>query len=418
VLLEIPIDVMHMPVEEAEVLPPGGLHVRTAPAPAPEQVNAIIDMLKSAQRPGIFVGSGVPFSCAQAELRRFAEASGIPVFVNSHAQGALPYDHPLYAKDLGLLGMLPMMGQPGIDALLMVGARLGLFTGGRNPVPVPHDIPIAQVDLHGPELGRLREAAIPVLADARETFRALADAAAKTNWPDWSAWSATAAGLKHMIAMMFGEPDLDVSPVHPFHAVRMVVEGAPADSIFVIDGGEASAWAHTAVCANAPHQVLGAGYLGCLGTGPGMAIGAALSHPGTTVVQLAGDGALGFHLQEFETMARNELPIITVVLNNALWGMSAHGQDLIYGAGKRVISTLPDTAYEEVAKALGCYGERVTRLAELAPALRRALAAGRPACLNVSINPDIVHPTMPTMVGADTQGENEIMIPYYDNIRL
>lgn len=418
VLLEVPIDVMHIPVDEAEVLPPSGLHVRTAPAPAPEQVRAIIDMLQTAQRPGIFVGGGVPFACAQAELRRFAEASGIPVFVNSHAHGALPSDHPLYAKDLGLLGMLPLMGQPGIDALLMVGARFGLFTGGRSPVPVPHDIPIAQVDLHAPELGRLREVAIPVVADAREAFRALADAAAGMHWPDWSAWSAAAAGLKNMTGMMFGEPNPDATPVHPFHAVRIVMEGVPADSIFVIDGGEASVWAHTAVSANAPHQLLGAGYLGCLGVGPGMAIGAALSHPGTTVVQLTGDGAVGFHVQEFETMARRALPIITVVLNNALWGMSAHGQDLIYGDGKRVISTLPDTAYDEVARALGCHGERVTRLADLAPALQRALAAGKPACLNVSTDPDIVHPTMPAMVGADVKGENEIMIPYYDNIRL
>lgn len=418
VLLEVPIDVMHLPVNETDVQPPCGLQVRTAPAPASEQVAAIIAMLEAAQRPGIFVGSGVPFSGAQAELRRFAEASGIPVFVNSHAQGALPYDHPLYAKDLGLLGVLQMMGEPGIDALLMVGARLGLFTGGRNPVPVPNDIPIAQIDLHAPELGRLREVSIPVVADAREAFRALAAAAARTNWPDWSAWSATAAGLKNMIAPLFGEPDLTASPMHPYHAARMVVEGVPADSIFVIDGGEVAAWAHSAVCANAPHQLLGAGYLGCLGIGFGMAIGAALSHPGTTVVQLVGDGAVGFHLQEFETMVRNQLPIITIVLNNALWGMSAHGQDLIYGEGRRAISTLPDTAYEEVAKAMGCHGERVTRLAELGSALQRALAAGRPACLNVSIDPDIVHPTMPAMVGADTAGENEIMIPYYDNIRL
>lgn len=418
VLLEIPIDVMHLPVDEAKVLPASGLHVRTAPAPAPEQVVAIIEMLKAAERPGICVGGGVALSGAKGELRRFAEASGIPVFVNAHAQGALPYEHPLYAKDLGLLGMLSLMGQAGIDALLVVGARFGLYSGGRSPVPVPHDIPIAQVDLHAPELGRLREATIPVLADAREAFRALADAAAQTAWPDWAAWAATATGLKNMIGPMFGEPDLSASPVHPFHAARIVADGVPPNSIFVIDGGEVSAWAFTAVHASAPHQVLGPGYLGCLGTGPGMAIGAALSHPGTTVVQLIGDGAMGFHLQEFETMARNELPIVTVVLNNALWGMSAHGQDLIYGAGKRVISSLPDTAYEEVAKALGCYGERVTRLADLAPALQRALAAGKPACLNVSTDPDIVHPTMPAMVGADTRGENEIMIPYYDNIQL
>ncbi|HOL38141.1 MAG TPA: thiamine pyrophosphate-dependent enzyme, partial [Rubrivivax sp.] len=166
------------------------------------------------------------------------------------------------------------------------------------------------------------------------------------------------------------------------------------------------------------HQLIGAGYHGCLGVGPGMAIGAALAHPGTPVVLVTGDGAIGFHIQEFETMARLGLPIVTVVLDNAMWGMSAHGQDLIYGRDKRVISTLPGTPYDAVAAAFGCRGERVERLAELAPALRRALDAGAPTCIDVRIDPEQMHPSMPAMVGADHPADNEIMIPYYDNIRL
>lgn len=420
VLLEVPIDVMHIPVEESKVLPPTGLNVRTAPAPAPQDVKAIIDMLKSAQRPVIMVGNGIRFSLAEEELRRFAEASGIPVFCGPHGYGALPYEHPLYGKDLGLLAALDMMGQPGMDAMLMVGARFGLFTGGRGATPIPHDIPIAHVDLHPAELGRLREVKIPVLADARETFRALADAANKTTWPDWSAWVGTSTGIKDMnlLGMMYGAPDLEATPIHPFHAVEAIVNAAPKEAIYVVDGGEASAWTHGAIKASAYWQVIGAGYHGCLGVGPGMAIGAATAHPGKPVLHVTGDGAVGFHIQEFETMVKHKLPVVTVILNNRLWGMSAHGQDLIYGDEKRVISTLPDTAYEEVAKAYGCNGERVTRLADIGPALQRALDSGKPACINVMIDPNVMHPTMPAMVGADTKLENEIMIPYYDNIQL
>lgn len=418
VLFEVPIDVLHIPVAEQLVQPAFGLGVRTAPAPAPRDVDAIIAMLRAAERPALFVGNGIRLSGAEAELRRFAEASGIPVFCGGHGYGALPYDHPLYGKDLALLSLLAMMGQPGVDALLVVGARFGMFSGGRLGTPVAPGVPIAQIDLHAPEIGRLREVSIPVLADAREALRALADAAATVEWPDRSAWAATATGLKHFAAQLYGTPDPVATPVHPYHAVAAIAEAAPPDAIYVVDGGEASAWSHMVLRASASWQLIGAGYHGCLGVGPGMAIGAAIAHPDKRVLQITGDGAIGFHIQEFETMARHGLPVVTVILNNRLWGMSAHGQDLVYGRERRVICALPDTPYEAVAAAFGCHGERVERLTELAPALQRALASGRPACINVLIDPDEMHPSMPAMVGADNPADNEIMIPYYDNIRL
>ena len=418
VLLEVPIDVMHMPVAEALVQPARGLAVRTRPAPAPEDVQAIIAMLQRAERPALFVGNGVRFAGAEEELRRFAQTSGIPVFCGGHGYGALPHGHRLWGRDFALLSLLAMGGQPGADAVLVVGARLGMFSGGRLGTPIGADVPVAQIDLDPGEFGRLREVKIPVLADAREALRALADAAAALTWPDRSQWAATATALKGMVNAGFAAADAEATPLHPYHAVATIADVAPAGTLFVVDGGEASAWAHMVLRVDAMRQLIGAGYHGCLGVGPGMAIGAALAHPGTPVVLVTGDGAIGFHIQEFETMARLALPIVTVVLDNGLWGMSAHGQDLIYGRDKRVISTLPGTPYEAVAAAFGCRGERVERLAELAPALRRALDAGGPTCIDVRIDPEQMHPSMPAMVGADHPADNEIMIPYYDNIRL
>jgi len=418
VLLEVPIDVLHIPVAADLVQPPRGLNVRTAPAPAPQDVAAIIAMLRTAERPALLVGNGIRFSGAEPELRRFAEASGIPVFCGGHGYGALPYDHPLWGKDFALLSLLAMTGQPGTDGVLVVGARFGMFTGGRLGTPIAPGVPVAQIDLEPSEFGKLREVNIPVLADAREALRALADAAAKIDWPDRSPWVAAATGLKHMTGAAFGAPDPEASPLHPYHAVAAIADAAPPGAIYVVDGGEVSAWTHMVLRVDALWQLIGAGYHGCLGVGPGMAIGAALGHPGKPVLHITGDGAVGFHIQEFETMARLGLPIVTVVLNNGLWGMSAHGQDLIYGREQRVICTLPDTPYEAVAAVFGCHAERVERLAELVPALHRALDSGRPACINVLIDPREMHPSMPATVGADNPGENEIMIPYYDNIRL
>jgi len=145
--------------------------------------------------------------------------------------------------------------------------------------------------------------------------------------------------------------------------------------------------------------VLTNGTSGALGVGFGFAVGAQVAHPERRVVQIAGDGAVGFHLQEIDTMVRHNLPIVTIVFNNTAWGMSVHGQEGMYGTGAGVISGLRDTDYEQVAIALGGYGERVGNFEQIGPAIQRSLASGLPALVNLEIAPSVVHPMMGAMVG-------------------
>ena len=161
--------------------------------------------------------------------------------------------------------------------------------------------------------------------------------------------------------------------------------------------------------------MLNLGYMGFLGIGQGFAIGAQIAEPDRRVLQVTGDGSYGFHIQELDTMVRHRLPIVTVVINNACWGMSIHGQDAIYGEGNDVITRLADTDYHEVARAFGGYGERVTHLDEIAPAVEKAFASGLPACINVAVAPGVVHPMSTAMLG-DVDAQNEIVVPYYENL--
>jgi acetolactate synthase-1/2/3 large subunit len=169
------------------------------------------------------------------------------------------------------------------------------------------------------------------------------------------------------------------------------------------------------VPAAAPHRVLNLGYMGFLGIGQGFAIGAQIAEPARRVLQVTGDGAYGFHIQELDTMVRHGLPVVTVVLNNACWGMSIHGQQAVYGEGNDVITRLADTDYHEIARAFGGYGERVTDLAEVRPAVERAFASGLPACINVAVTSSVVHPLTTAMLG-NLEAEDEIVVPYYENI--
>ena len=115
-------------------------------------------------------------------------------------------------------------------------------------------------------------------------------------------------------------------------------------------------------------------------------------------------------------MVRHGLPIVTVVINNQVWGMSIHGQQMMFGGNYSVITRLGGAHYADIASAFGCHAERVTRYADIAPAMDRALAANRPALVEIMTDPAIVHPVTVSMLGQVEEGSADIMIPYYENI--
>lgn len=409
VLVDLPIDVLFTPVEEARVQWGGGATLAAPPAPSPSALAEAVALLRSAQRPAIIFGGG-----AQRHgdlLARFVERSGIPAFNQTSSSGALPADHPLYGFQAGNLAVL---GEFGPDVVVMLGARPGLFLGGRVGTTIPKATKLIHVDTDASEIGRLLPVAVGLTADVGETLEALL--AVDEPWPDWGAWSARATSVCRAESPFAMEPEEKNGRLHPFHALREVMRALDPNATLIIDGGEMGAWTAAVAREAMPKRVMGfGGYLGFLGTGPGLAIGAQLAEPSGRVVLLTGDGAFGFHPQEFDTMVRHGLAILTVVVNNECWGMSIHGQQEVYGNEAGLTSKLADTDYERVAEGFGAWGERVTELDEVGPAVRRALQSGRPACINLAVSGDIVHPITPLMVGM-TDDPHTTVIPYYENV--
>jgi acetolactate synthase-1/2/3 large subunit len=133
------------------------------------------------------------------------------------------------------------------------------------------------------------------------------------------------------------------------------------------------------------------GPFGCLGAGPGQAIGAKLAHPDRQVCLLLGDGAFGFSGIEFDTMARHGLGVVGVMGNNGIWALEHHPMRFLYQYS--VAAELqPETPYERMVEALGCEGYLVRKPAELRPALERAFSSGRPALVNVLTDPEVAYP--------------------------
>jgi acetolactate synthase-1/2/3 large subunit len=160
------------------------------------------------------------------------------------------------------------------------------------------------------------------------------------------------------------------------------VVSACDESVVICDGGEFGQSAQALTCGTA--RVIN-GVSGAIGGGLPYAMAAPVARPGATVFALSGDGSIGFHFAEFETAARHGLPFVMVIGNDQCWNAEHQIQLRDYGEGRLSGCGLTAARYDLAAEAMGAHGEFVTKAAELWPALERAVASGRPACVNVMI---------------------------------
>jgi acetolactate synthase I/II/III large subunit len=386
VLLDMPADVLGAQVDEDSVKIPDNIILDTAPAPQAHSIDKAIQMLASAERPVIMVGVGAYQSGAGDELRAFAEATGIPVFSDFQAHGLLPSKHALYGGTFHKMADLAAPGQRP-DVVLALGVRFGLFTLGMSDLVVPLAAKIIHVEIDPKEIGKVRQVALPIVADPRETLIALNARAKSQKRPDYAGWQKTVRDAKverHKRA----EPDLRraTGPIHPLQAVSAIVDNISENTIIVGDGAEAYHWMNEVIRQNHAGSYLTHGFLGSVGFGLGLAMGAQVAHPDRPVLCLVGDGAIGFTIAEFDTMVRHKLPIVAVVMNNHSWAASQHFQEIVSGQNRSTGVALRDAKYDEVAAAFGCHGQRVTELKDLGPAIKAAFASRKPACINVSID--------------------------------
>ncbi|HKV04391.1 MAG TPA: thiamine pyrophosphate-binding protein [Candidatus Acidoferrales bacterium] len=386
VLLDMPADVLGATIDETTVPVPDNVVLDPRPAPQAREIHQAIKILKAASRPVIMVGAGAYMSGADEELRKFAESAGIPVFSDFQAHGLLPSNHPLYGGTFHKMADLSAPDQRP-DVVLAVGVRFGLFTLGMSDLVVPLASKIIHVEIDPKEIGRLRQVAVGIVADSRETLHALNAEAKSQKWPDRSRWQQVIRHAK-IERCKRQQPDLNraVPPIHPLQAVSAIVDNIDEDTIVIGDGAEAYHWMNEVIRQNHAGGYITHGFLGSVGFGLGLALGAQVAHPKRRVLCLVGDGAIGFTIAEFDTMVRHQLPIVAVVMNNHSWAASQHFQEIVSGKNRVTGTELRDANYHEVAAAFGCHGQRVTEIQELGPAIKAAFASGKPACINVAID--------------------------------
>ena len=380
--LTIPIDVQEAAVDdEAVVFPdPGTSRPSGHPVADPEQIRRAVRLLHSAQRPMVIASSPAGYRDDGREpLRRFVETARLPLFTEATARGMVPDEHPYCFGflDLGLNRAAARISDA--DVVLVLGKKLDHSIGYALPPAVSADARVIQVDPSPEEIGRNRPAEVGIVGDVAGVVAQLLQEASALSWSD-RPWLATLnAQLRDQAAWADSEADPG-PPMHPLYVIKSLEEVLRPDDVVVFDGGDFCHFGKLHLPAR-PRNWWSLPDLGMLGSGLPTAIAAKVSRPGARVFLLTGDGSFGFNGMEFDTAVRHGLEIVTVLGNDSAWGIDRQIQLAAYG--RAVATDLRPSRYDLVAQGLGGHGELVREPDELAPALERALASGKPALVNV-----------------------------------
>jgi thiamine pyrophosphate-dependent acetolactate synthase large subunit-like protein len=355
-------------------------------------------------------------------INKFAETCGVPIFNTSKYASFTPTSPMLSRGTAGNLAKLPLLQLPSPDLIILLGARTGMFLGGRSGAIIPSQgCKLIQIDSDGSEIGRSLPVDLGIISDV-DSFVTAMNLRVTTVFQKRvdKSWIQSVLSLASLESPFEKEPEQASSgALHPYHAMKHVMSAIEPGSIIVLDGGEASAWAGDLASHSQPSVVLtSTGYLGFLGNGFGYSLGCAIADPDRKVVNIQGDGSSGFHLMELDTYKRFNLNILTVIVNNSSWGMSSNGQDIVYGSKNptRPASSLsPATEYDVVARGLQNAAAKVTRISDIQSTVAKLQAGSGPSCIDLIVDRKPVHPITTAMVGL-TDDPHLVVVPYYDNI--
>ena len=412
VFLDIPVDVLFTPVRDEDIPPLSPHDPDRRSTPPVAMVDAALDILEAAERPVVFAGGGALFSGAQEEVRQFAAMLQVPVLANAKARGIVPEWSDFGGGQFALASIAATTGGGPADVVLLLGTRVGMFTGAGPRSFIPPGARVIQVDIEPEEIGRGRDVDVALVGDVRETLTLMMDRARGRQFKDHTPWVKALGATKKALRGMYDAAAAKNEPIHQSRLAREIADVLQGDGIIVADGGETSLWmAEQAIVLNAG-DFLSHGYLGCLGVGIPFAIAAKVARPEKRVVTIVGDGSAGLNIAEFDTAVRHNIPIVVVVNNDQGWGMIRHGQRARYGNDRVVGAELGPTRYDQVAAGFGAHAEFVTAADQIRPAIERALASGKPACVNVMTDPNQPHPTSIAMARPTVQ-DGEVDLPYY-----
>ncbi|WP_217566860.1 thiamine pyrophosphate-binding protein [Streptomyces sp. GbtcB7] len=398
VYIEYPSHVIQEDLDVPPALPPEAYRLVGQTA-GPDKVAEAVAFIRAAKQPILLVGHGVHTSRAGESVRALAEAMACPVIQTSGGTSYIagledrtfPYGFSAAAIDAVVKS----------DLCLAIGTELGEpvhYGRGRHWVANEANRRWILVEQDPQAIGVNRSVDVPLVGDLRAVVPQLVDAleaTPRTASPELAGW------IKQDAAQLAELAETAPSGMSPVHPARLIVEATkvfPKDGIMVRDGGATTIFGWTYSQAK-PHDVMWNQNFGHLGTGLPYAIGASVAEGGRRPLMLiTGDSSFQFHIAELETAARLNLPLVCVVGVDYAWGLEVGVYKRAFGQGslETGVHWSKNTRLDKVAEGFGCHGEYVERDEDIAPAIKRAYASGKPGVVHVAVDPKANSEEMPS----------------------
>jgi len=351
-------------------------------------IEQALQMIAKAKRPYIFVGGGVILSGASKELDTFVHTIDAPVANTLMGKGAFNETDELYTGMLGMHGTKASnLGVGKCDLLITIGARFSDRVIG-NAAKFAQDAKIIQIDIDPAEINKNVIVDASIIGDIKEILKRLNKQLKPTKHVTWTN---QIKDLKKTYPLSYNKEVLTGPAV-----IEELYKVTKGNAIITTEVGQHQMWSAQYFKYTKPRTFLSSGGLGTMGYGLGAAIGAKFGNPDKLVVNIAGDGCFRMNMNEIATAARNDLPLIQLVINNKVLGMVRQWQTLFYE--KRYSHTILNDKVDfvKLAEAMGAVGFRVTKIAELADTLKKAIALNKTVVIDCQIDcDDKVFPMVP-----------------------
>ena len=344
-----------------------------------ESVQEVAAMINAAERPIVYFGGGVAASKAGPELRQLLETADIPATYTLMAAGILGYDNK---RNLGLIGMHGSIAAnravDRADLIIALGARFSDRVA-LNPEKFGKKAHKIQVDIDTSEINKNVLVDVGISADIKEFLTALLPLIKKNDHADWvsqsTEWKKKTGDVKSQDAEL-----------HPSEIIQSICDMTDKETIYVTDVGQHQMWVAQYLKHEKTEDFITSGGLGTMGFGYGAAIGAQIGCPEKRVIHFTGDGSFHMNLNEACTAVSQDLPIITVIMNNRVLGMVYQWQTSFYG--KRYAATTPErkTNFPKLAEAFGAKGFSASNPAEFEEVFKKALQEKGPVWIDCAIS--------------------------------
>lgn len=346
-----------------------------------ESVRKVASMINASEKPVIYCGGGVPASGGGDELLELMEKADIPAAYTLMAAGLIGYDNP---RSLGMLGMHGSIAANKAvdrsDLVIAIGARFSDRVA-LNPSKFGKRAQKVQIDIDTSEINKNVIVDFGVTADAREFLQALLPHIKEKKHTEWvsqaTGWKNTTGDVKE------GDATL-----HPSEIIQAICENTDKETIYVTDVGQHQMWTAQYLRHSRTNKFLTSGGLGTMGYGYGASIGAQIGCPDYRVIHITGDGSFHMNMNEACTAVSENLPIITVIMNNTVLGMVYQWQTAFYG--KRYSATTPHrkTDFTKVIEGFGGKGFSAATPQEFEEVFRQALQEKGPVWIDCALSPD------------------------------